>query len=246
MLWVGTGLLLRRPDRSLGTSWMSVDIVKKGGAEQASTVLIGAMGPLVDLTSRPGICGEMTIATPVGVRPVHDLRVGDLVQASGGNWAKVTEVRHSTQTDNVVALPEAPSSPAAVVSCDQLLVCRHFLCKALFGAPSVLLHAGAVTGPGVRPAVGSSQTLYDLRFETPTILRIGGYEFYFCSSAARDCGAVDSGWAGGDGHSDGRSSHSGIAQGPDLPAQPVLTKEQARQLCDAGVIFRGVSRGVQS
>jgi hypothetical protein len=223
---------------------MSVDIVMRVGAEQASIVLVGAKASLESLPL--GICGEMKVETPAGLRPVRDLRVGDFVQAAAGNLVRVAEIHSYTQCDNMVALPGAPSSPAAVVSCDQLLVCRHFLCKALFGAPSVLLHAGAVTGPGVRPAFGSSQTLYDLRFETPTVLRIGGYEFYFCSSAALDCGAVDSGWAGGDGHSDGRGPHFGIAQGPDLPAQPVLTKEQARQLCDAGVIFRGLSGGVQS
>lgn len=88
-------------------------------------------------------------------------------------------------------------------------------------------------------AAGSVFSLYDLRFESPTVLRVGGYEFFFSSTALDYSSGAELGWACGNGHEADRNTLFRTTEGSGSLAQPFFDSEQARQLCDASVFFRG-------
>lgn len=188
-----------------------------------------------------GICGELDVVTPVGVKPVRDLQVDEIVEDVAGNMVRISAIRKYTSRDACVTLPGAIGAPPVVVSGGQLLFCKHFVCKALFDSLSVLLRAETVTGACVQPAAGSVLSLYDLRFENPTVLRVGGYEFFFSSTALDYSSGAALGWASGNGLDADRNPLFRTTEGSGPLAQPILNSEQARQLCDTSVLFRGIA-----
>lgn len=188
-----------------------------------------------------GICGKLEVVTSSGLKPLRDLQVDESVEDVAGNMVWIRVIRKYTSPEACVTPPGAIGALHVVVSGGPLLFCKHFVCKALFGSLSVLLHAETVTGACAQPAAGSALSLYDLHFENLTALRVGGYEFFFSPTALDDrCGA-EPGWACGNEHEANRTPLLRTTEGSGSLAQPILNSEQARQPCDTSVPFRGIA-----
>lgn len=198
----------------------------------------GLADPAASLPS--GFCSGTVFETGRGSVDVAALRAGDVLRCASGEMVPVAGVLSFGGAADWVCLPGRGGEVA--VAPGQPLLCRHFLVAALFGAAEAVLRAGDVTGPGVRRP-GGSRSLHLPLLSAAAVVSIGGYEFPFYASPAGGSRSGEKGRAGGDGLDGGRGPHPGLPlQEHSPPARVLLGPAQVRQLCEAGVLFRGAAR----
>ena len=181
----------------------------------ADVGFVSGLGPM-------GFGAETMFDTLDGPRLARDIRPGQALRGSDGRQVQVTAVSQSAPTDRWVSLPIALSETRLIVAADQPLICRHFLCAALFGATEAIVRPGDLVGSRVQPSHGAELRLVRLELDGQATLALGGYLF-LCR------GSVDDGIPPTDSSNDGAE-----------PAQTrmLIGPQEARQLRDTGILFR--------
>jgi hypothetical protein len=181
---------------------------------------VSGLGPM-------GFGEDTPIETEDGPCRAGDIRPGQKVRRSDGKLCKVVSVTHCDPTDRWVSLPAKGSDARLIVAANQPLICRHFLCAALFGATEAVLRTGDLVGSQVKPSDGAWHRLVQLTLEGAETVTLGGYEFlcdWSFDAGAEAAGRPQGGTAG---------SRSRAVVGP----------QETRQIRDAGILFRKGNQG---
>lgn len=186
-----------------------------------------------------GFAAGTLLDTDDGPADVAELQPGQVLRDTFGRPRRITGLVISANTDQWVAIPSGTPGAPLRVGAGQLLVCRHFLCAALFGTREALFIAGNMKGPKVRRSDGEQQRLFLPVTEGALVLSVGGYEFPCVPAVSPGRGGECR--ASGDTTPDGGSPHS--RQGGGSLARALLSPAETLQLCDSGVLFRHGGRG---
>lgn len=197
--------------------------------------------PLRTAVASGGFASETCLATPDGPCAVSELRAGQWLLTQDGGTAEVLAVLDCGESGDWVTLPARAGEAAVTVAADQAMLCRHFLCAALFDVVEAVFRAGDLVGRRITRSQGRNQRFHLPVLDREASLLLSGYEFLGFSSQPHGSGAGEENRVGESGSSgDGLGPHPCSSYGGALSSTRVfLQPDQVRQLSDSGVLFRG-------
>jgi hypothetical protein len=173
------------------------------------------------------------LRTESGIRPVCSLQPGDLIFDYSGQLLEVLSTE--CQFEEAIGLG---SGSTLFVTQDQLLLCNHFLCSALFGYTEVLLKAKDLEDCNIGCLHGNPKELISIRFSSEAIIEIGGWNLVSSSSGSIQLENQKKGRIAPGIQSNGAVPHKEAVMVPTSAIRPILTRTQTVILSGAEVVSR--------